>query len=256
MFVCESPDLKERKKERSPKKKLGCGKQPCDELWSHLDVDLWKRMEGNDEQIFVFFHHFKIIYPINYCKTKLSTTKSSNNKTPNESSNVTPKEKLRGNFAEENESWSSCLVIVQCSRDGDEYVTLWKYFLHGSLVIYLFRTPPLIKLKLGLQIGGRLLYKPPFWLANQKQGTVVRSYLLHSFLGRCEALLCHLPSSTNCTEKKSCAKIILLNQTGMSFYFSSSNFNLQAHILSIGGVKVADTMSKGSPPSLSVIYHI
>jgi hypothetical protein len=39
------------------------------------------------------------------------------------------------------------------SSSGAEYVTLQKYFLHPSLVIYFFATPP-IKLKLRLQIGG------------------------------------------------------------------------------------------------------
>jgi hypothetical protein len=36
LFVCESPDLKERKKEEKTKK-LGCGKQPDDELQSRLE---------------------------------------------------------------------------------------------------------------------------------------------------------------------------------------------------------------------------
>jgi hypothetical protein len=48
------------------------------------------------------------------------------------------------------------------------------------LVIYFFATPPM---KLKLQIGGRLLRanhldQSLLWLTNQKQGTVVRSYLV------------------------------------------------------------------------------
>ncbi len=46
-----------------------------------------------------------------------------------------------------------------CSKSifsNDQYVTIQKYFLHLSLVIWFFPTPP-IKLKLVLQIGGRLL---------------------------------------------------------------------------------------------------
>jgi hypothetical protein len=51
-------------------------------------------------------------------------------------------------------------------------VTLQKHFSHPSLVIYFFPTPP-IKLKLGLQIGGRLLIATHLdqsnFLANQQQ---------------------------------------------------------------------------------------
>ncbi len=54
-----------------------------------------------------------------------------------------------------------------------------------SLVSYFFSTPP-IKLKLGQQIGGRLLIAnhldQSVWWANQKHWPAVKSYLLHSFL--------------------------------------------------------------------------
>ncbi len=53
-----------------------------------------------------------------------------------------------------------------------------------ALVIYLFPTPT-IKLKLGLQIGGRVLLpnhqNQSLSLADQKQGTAVRSYLFVLF---------------------------------------------------------------------------
>jgi hypothetical protein len=45
---------------------------------------------------------------------------------------------------------------IRSSPSGAQYVTLQKYFSHGSLAIYFLATP-LIKLKLGLQIGARLL---------------------------------------------------------------------------------------------------
>jgi hypothetical protein len=55
---------------------------------------------------------------------------------------------------------------------SDHYVTLQKYFSHPSIVIYFFPTPP-IKLKLGLQMGGRLLIATHLdqsnYLANQQQ---------------------------------------------------------------------------------------
>ncbi len=72
-----------------------------------------------------------------------------------------------------------------------------------------------------------------FGLANQKQGTVVRSYLLHSFLGRYLGFAVPFTTILSKPYIKSCAKIILLNQRGMNdFNFSSSNFNLQeGHIL-------------------------
>jgi hypothetical protein len=51
-------------------------------------------------------------------------------------------------------------------------VTLQKYFSHPSLVTFFFPTPP-IKLKLGLQIGGRLLIATHLdksnYVANQQQ---------------------------------------------------------------------------------------
>jgi hypothetical protein len=53
-----------------------------------------------------------------------------------------------------------------------QYVTLQNYFWHPRLVIYFFPTPP-IKLKLGLQIGGRPLIAAHLdqsnYLANQQQ---------------------------------------------------------------------------------------
>ncbi len=55
---------------------------------------------------------------------------------------------------------------------GAQYVTMQKYFSHPSLIIYFFLTPP-IKIKLGLQIVGRLLIETHLdqshTLANRQQ---------------------------------------------------------------------------------------
>ncbi len=63
---------------------------------------------------------------------------------------------------------------------------LAKYISHPGSDIYCFSISPL-KLKLQLQMGGRLLgiSKPPgpiIMIATQKQRTAIRSYLLHSSL--------------------------------------------------------------------------
>ncbi len=74
---------------------------------------------------------------------------------------------------------------------------LTKILLTPKLSYLLSATLP-IKLKLRLQIGGRLLIAnrldQPLRLANQKPGAVVRSLLL---FGRCTIFLCHLPASEN-----------------------------------------------------------
>jgi hypothetical protein len=58
---------------------------------------------------------------------------------------------------------------------GAQYVTLQKYFLHPGFSYLLFPTPP-TKLKLGLQIDGRLLIATHLdksnYLTSQKQGSV------------------------------------------------------------------------------------
>jgi hypothetical protein len=112
-----------------------------------------------------------------------------------------------------------------------QYVTVQEYFSHPSSVFYFLPTPPI---KLRLQLSGRLLIAnhldQSLWLANQKQGATVRSYLFSSS-GRCYALLCLMPASAYCAK-------LLQNQSAEPSYFdfSSSNFNLQGHILSTSGV--------------------
>ncbi len=105
-----------------------------------------------------------------------------------------------------------------------------------ALLIYLnFPTPPR-KLKLGLQklpIGGRLLIAS-ICTNHQKQGAPVISYLLHSTPTGVEALMCFLPTSTNCA--KVLGQIHFAEPNSYVFYSFSYNFKLQGHILSTAGV--------------------
>ncbi len=61
-----------------------------------------------------------------------------------------------------------------------QYLTLQKYFSQPSSVIYFLSTSPIKKLKLGLQIRGRLLIAKHLDLDNRKQGAIVKSCLLIS----------------------------------------------------------------------------
>jgi hypothetical protein len=78
-----------------------------------------------------------------------------------------------------------------------QYVTLQKYFSYPSLVIYLFPTPP-IELKLGLQIGGRLVIAKH--LDQSQTGSSSQITFITLFSSRCSALLCHLPTLLNSTQ--------------------------------------------------------
>jgi hypothetical protein len=63
-------------------------------------------------------------------------------------------------------------LVNKSISSSAQYLTLQKHFSHLSLVIYFFPTPP-IKLKLGLQVGGRPLIATHLdqsnYLANQQQ---------------------------------------------------------------------------------------
>jgi hypothetical protein len=105
-----------------------------------------------------------------------------------------------------------------------------------SLVIYSFATPPM-KLKLGRQIGVRLLIanhlnQSSRW-ANQKHWPAVRSYLLHSFLQ------VHGVAVTFTSQQKPCNYVKpkpFSSATQLHILdFLHPNFTLQDHILSIGG---------------------
>jgi hypothetical protein len=70
---------------------------------------------------------------------------------------------------------ASPVVITIC------HVTLQKYLSHSSLVIYIFPTQ-LIKLKLGLPIGGRLLNNKPRGPETVNSSQIIFVTL---FFGRC-----------------------------------------------------------------------
>jgi len=98
-------------------------------------------------------------------------------------------------------------------------------------------TPPR-KLNLGLQIDGRLLIAnhldQSLWLANQKQGAAIKSYVLHfSLAGVGFAIPFYQPQQT--------VQKCLVSLTGM-FDFSSSNFNLQGQILNTGRIALTATI--------------
>jgi hypothetical protein len=82
------------------------------------------------------------------------------------------------------------------------------------LVIYFFPTLP-IKLKMGLQVGGRLLIAKH--LVNQKQGAAVTSFLLHFPLAGVQ--LCCAFYQPQQSVRECWAKTILLSQTGMFWLF-------------------------------------
>ncbi len=132
--------------------------------------------------------------------------------------------------------WRSCLDF---HHSHSEHLQLLcdsaKIFL-PSKFIYLFIPTPPIKLKLGLQIGGSLLIAnhldQSLWLANQKQGAAVGSYLLHSSLAGVR--LCCAFYQPQQTVQKCWAKTILLSQTGM-FWLFFIQFYLQGHMLSTAG---------------------
>jgi hypothetical protein len=70
------------------------------------------------------------------------------------------------------------LIVFLCT--GAQYVTMQKYFSDPSLVIYFFSNPT-HKTKIGTANRWETTSsKPP--LVNQKQGTTLTSYLLHSSL--------------------------------------------------------------------------
>jgi hypothetical protein len=70
------------------------------------------------------------------------------------------------------------LIVFLCT--GAQYVTVEKHFSDPSLVIYFFSNPT-HKTKTGTANRWETTNnKPP--LVNQKQGTTLRSYLLHSSL--------------------------------------------------------------------------
>jgi hypothetical protein len=102
-----------------------------------------------------------------------------------------------------------CLAFFSKSIFSDVLTSKFSYFLFSNLARKR-------KLKLRLQIGGRLLVANH--LVDQKQWAAIKSYSLHSSL------------------TSVCAVLPIFDFAQACFEFSSSNFNLQGHILSIGGV--------------------
>ncbi len=118
---------------------------------------------------------------------------------------------------------------------------LKKFHILVKLFTFLQATSP-IKLKLGQQIGEGLLIAnhlvESLWSTNQKYCAAVGSYLLHSFFCRCTVLLA----------TAICAIMPIQNPSSWTkpanFDFSSSNFTLQDHILSIAALQMLFITSK------------
>jgi hypothetical protein len=69
-------------------------------------------------------------------------------------------------------------------------------------------------------------------LANQKHGAAVKSYLLHSSLAGVQlCCACYQPQQT----KQICRGKTIFQSQHQQMLLSSSNFNVQGHILSTGG---------------------
>jgi len=124
-------------------------------------------------------------------------------------------------------------------------VTPQKYFSHQNLVIYLFPSQP-IKLKPGLQIGGRLLIAKHldqllWWPI--RTGSRVRTYLLHSSLTGVRLCCSFTSLSTGC---KNAGPKPFCSAELACFDFSSSNVNVQGYIESTGGVKVGTPLKRGT----------
>jgi hypothetical protein len=115
-------------------------------------------------------------------------------------------------------------------RTSPAMLNMWpclELFLTSKFSYYFFPSSP-IKLKLALQIVGRLLIAtPPGPIKLCSQSTAgVR--------------LCCAFYQPQQTVQKCWVKTILLSQTAC-FDFSSSNFNLQGHLLSAGGVALSNS---------------
>ncbi len=105
---------------------------------------------------------------------------------------------------------------------GVQYVTMQKYFSHPSSIIYFFLTPP-IKIKLGLQIGRRLLIDTRLDQSN----TLANRQQVLGFAAPFTSLskLCKMQGQNHFADP---------NWHG--FTFLHQIYNLQGHILNIGGV--------------------
>jgi hypothetical protein len=119
----------------------------------------------------------------------------------------------------------------RCSVCDPAYIFLTSKF------SYLLFCNPTHKTENGTAIWWELLIAnhldQSLWLANQKQGSPVKSYLLHSSVAGAQwALDCYKYQQIDqmCRTKKPFSWAKLAN-----VHFSSSNFNVQCHILSTDG---------------------
>ncbi len=118
--------------------------------------------------------------------------------------------------------WWRCSYISISS--GAQYMTLKTYFSHASLVIYYLETPPIIKLKLGVQqiCGGLLIanHVEPIIMIDQSEilSSSTRINLLHSFHGSQSCCGRLLPATTK-TVQLCGAKTIFLIQTRIFFFW-------------------------------------
>jgi hypothetical protein len=120
-----------------------------------------------------------------------------------------------------------CFNVMTSSNisSSAQYVTLQKYFSHPGLLTHFFPTPP-IKLKLGHTTISNT--PGPIKLSSQSMAGV--------------RLCCAFYQPVH-PFNKCWAKTTLLIQ-GTCFHFSSSNFLLLGHILSIGGAALVSLLKQ------------
>ncbi len=118
-----------------------------------------------------------------------------------------------------------------------------------------------IKLKLGQQFGWRLLIANHLdqllWWVNQKHWASVRSYLLHSFL---QVHNCAAPFTSHGNERNY-AEPKPFSWPELAYVgFSSSNFNVQNHILSTPGDALTTMVHLRTKPNrklyIPIAYHL
>ncbi len=122
------------------------------------------------------------------------------------------------------------------------------------LVIYFLPTPP-IKLKLGVQIGGKTTNsKPPrpiIMISQSRTGSSSQIIFITLF-SLAGVKLCYAFHQPQQTVQKCWAKTIMLGQNHFAepnrpcFDFSSSSFDVQGDILSTGGVALISRSSFNS----------
>jgi hypothetical protein len=99
-------------------------------------------------------------------------------------------------------------IVDFCVSRGAQYVTVLNEFLHPSLVIDVFATP-IIKLKRGQQIGGKLLIAnhlaQSLWRANHKHWEEIGNIYYTLFCSYTE-MLCLLLATATCARLMLCQR--------------------------------------------------